>query len=452
MMSFPSNNENNPFKKIGILVLLLAINFAVFAQDNKPVYQGQQPTQEVDTTTKPIEKQTRQVFSFEADGVYFSNDFDGARLNKIERTGENSYTISITPENAPVNMSPWYAFKVWSKKKREINVKLTYPEFAKHRYSPQISKDGRKWKPLKAKYITEEEKGTGNFGPESRPKRITMRLKVSKKPLWISAQELQNSKHVFAWTDKMARKSFISSETIGQSREGRPLRMLTIGKKDSQNMMLVISRQHPPEVTGYLAMKAFVEKISDKSNLSKRFRKDWTIYVVPLMNPDGVDEGHWRHNAGGIDLNRDWTKFNQPEGLTVSEFIKKRERETGGKFYFGIDFHSTWDDIYYPMEKKFADSNMPNLIWDWLDNIKRAIPNYEPNIRPNDKLEPAIVSRNYFYVSHRMEAIVFEIGDNTPRKFIKKKGKVGATELMKLMLARQKAIKEQSLIKSANAK
>jgi hypothetical protein len=36
-----------------------------------------------------------------------------------------------------------------------------------------------------------------------------------------------------------------------------------------------------------------------------------------------------------------------------------------------------------------------------------------------------------------MEAIVFEIGDNTPRKFIRKKGKVGAEELMKLMLRRQ---------------
>ena len=107
MMSFPSNNENNPFKKIGILVLLLAINLAVFAQDSKPVFEGQPPVVElVDTTTKPIEKQLRKTFAFKDDGVYFSNEFDGARLNKIERTGENSYTILITPENAPINMSP----------------------------------------------------------------------------------------------------------------------------------------------------------------------------------------------------------------------------------------------------------------------------------------------------------------------------------------------------------
>lgn len=80
---------------------------------------------------------------------------------------------------------------------------------------------------------------------------------------------------------------------------------------------------------------------------------------------------------------------------------------------------------------------MPNLVWDWLESIKKAIPNYEPNIKPNDKLEPTVVSRNYFLAAHGMEAIVFEIGDNTPRDFIKKKGQVGAIELMKLMLERQ---------------
>ncbi len=333
-------------------------------------------------------------------------------------------------------MSPWYAFKVWSKNKKEIHVKLIYPEFAKHRYAPQISRDGKNWKRLSLKRIEEEEKGTGNFGAKSRPKRIIMRLKASKEPLWVSAQELKTSKHVFRWIDEFSKKPFIKTSVIGTSKEGRPLRMLQIGKQDSKKMMLVISRQHPPEVTGYLAMKAFVKKIADGSRLSKNFRKDWCVYVLPLMNPDGVDGGHWRHNAGGIDLNRDWTQFNQPEGLAVSNFLRKRESETGGKFYFGIDFHSTWDDIYYPMPKNIV-GNMPGLVYDWIDKLDEKIPSYEPNVSPTRRLKPAMISRNYFYYSHGMEAIVFEIGDNTPRKFIRRKGKVGARELMKLMLRKQ---------------
>jgi cytosolic carboxypeptidase protein 6 len=287
---------------------------------------------------------------------------------------------------------------------------------------------------LKDKYIAEEEKGTGTTGAESRPKRIVMRLKVDKKPIWVSAQELETSQKVFAWMNGLKQKRKLSIEEIGKSTEGRSLKMIRIGNSESKKMMLVISRQHPPEVTGYFAMQAFVEKIADKSKLSKNFRKDWTVYVVPLMNPDGVDAGNWRHNTGGIDLNRDWAMFNQPETTAVKEFLKKRELETGGKFYFGIDFHSTWNDIYYPMERGISGS-MPNLVWNWLDNIQKEIPNYKPNIQANKRIEPTMVSRNYFLKAHQMEAIVFEIGDNTPRKFIKKKGEVGAEELMKLLMA-----------------
>ncbi len=137
-------------------ILFLSLLFSGFAQTPKPVFQGQPPVQVVDTSTRPIEKQEKRQFSFDADEVYFSNKFDGARLNKIERIGENSYKITISPENSPINPSPWYAFQVWSKKKKEISVTLAYPEGTRHRYNPQISTDGRKWKTIETASIEEQ--------------------------------------------------------------------------------------------------------------------------------------------------------------------------------------------------------------------------------------------------------------------------------------------------------
>lgn len=412
-----------------LLFLSIILVSGVFAQDGEP--------QQVSTTTRPILKQEKRTIGFEADGIYFSNEFDGARLNSIEKDEAGRYVISILPENEPINMSPWYAFKVWSKKKKEINVRLVYPDFAVHRYDPKLSRDGKTWTLLERERITDIEKGAAASGPRSRPASVILQLSVTKKPLWVSAQELETSKEVFAWMDALAKRGNAPVETIGLSREGRPLKMLTIGNPASRNMMLVISRQHPPEVTGYFAMQAFVEKLADDSEMSKQFRRDWAIFVVPLMNPDGVDNGHWRHNAGGVDLNRDWSDFHQPETNYIRDLLARKTSASGGTFFFGIDFHSTWNDVYYPFSSIYQ-GNAPRLMDRWLENIQLELPGYEPRIQANSRLYPTRVSRNYFFDKYGMEAIVFEIGDNTPRDFIRKKGEVGAIELIKLLTARRK--------------
>lgn len=413
------------------LLALLAFDDAGAQQ-----YQGQPPIREaVDTSSRPTERQAKGVFPFEADGVYFSNEFDGARVNGIERTGPNAYTVSITSENAPVNMSPWYAFRVWSKAPAEIAVKLVYPDGARHRYSPQLSRDGLAWTPLEATRILEEDKATTG-GVMARPKSVTLRLTTGTEPLYVAGQELHTSQRVFAWTDELARRHGLEVGEIGKSTGGRPLKLLTIGESKGKKAILVISRQHPPEVTGYFAMQSFVETLAADTELAREFRKDWTVYVVPLMNPDGVDGGFWRHNVGGIDLNRDWALFKQPETRAVRDFLAARAAQ-GERFYFGIDFHSTWDDIYYTLDPKFK-GNMPGLVPEWLERIQAAIPNYRPVIQPSSQLEPTTVSRNFFLKQHGMESIVFEIGDNTPRELIRQKGQVGATELMKLILSRSR--------------
>jgi len=79
--------------------------------------------------------------------------------------------------------------------------------------------------------------------------------------------------------------------------------------------------------------------------------------------------------------------------------MEERVSKTSGKFYFGIDFHSTWDDIYYTVDPKLK-GNMPGLVTNWLDGVKEQLPGYDPNIRPNDKLIPTAVSRNYFFIEY----------------------------------------------------
>ena len=130
---------------------------------------------------------------------------------------------------------------------------------------------------------------------------------------------------------------------------GKDLWFLDIKNGDVKNkdVIIILSRQHPPEVTGYFAMQTFVDELLSESALATAFRKKYRILLFPLMNPDGVDLGHWRHNAGGVDLNRDWAYYHQPENRQIADFIVKTVKKNKSEVILGLDFHSTWWDVYY---------------------------------------------------------------------------------------------------------
>ena len=106
----------------------------------------------VDTKYKSINYQEKKIFTFENPGVFFTNNFDGARLNNVYQKNDSTYVISILPENEPINLSPFYAFKVWSKTSRKIDVVFDYPDGYKHRYIPKILTNN-KWKVSDSSYF-----------------------------------------------------------------------------------------------------------------------------------------------------------------------------------------------------------------------------------------------------------------------------------------------------------
>lgn len=415
-------------KRLCYLLLLLSIACTTKQPQG---YQGQGPIAEVSTLTVPVQKQWKGIFILEDSLTYFSNDFEGGRLNGVVADGNDRYTVLITAENEPINPSPWYAFTVWTEQPRTIIIKLTYQD-SNSRYYPKISRDGINFSPIDSTRLRPINPGEGGYGIGAAPEQVEFDLEIGEAPIYIAAQELWTSSRVKAWIDTLDQKDFIAQETIGKSREGRPLWLMTLGNADTDKALMIISRQHPPEVTGFLAMKSFIETIAGPSEQAQQFRASFVTYVVPLMNPDGVDNGHWRHNMGGIDLNRDWHDFNQPETQAVRDFLVSKS-EAGKDFVFGGDFHSTWDDIYYPIDTSVTAPN-EEFIYDWIEGITTRLPQKQTNIRPSDQIKPTRVSRNYFYVNHGMPAIVFELGDNTPRGFLKEKGKVAAEELMQLLM------------------
>ncbi len=415
----------------GLFIIMLMMAWFCGCKDASQ-WEGQEQVKRVSTQTVPIQLQYRGTFDL-GKGLFVSNEFEGARLNGAARTNDTLITLLITPENTPVNNSPWYAFKIWSEKACGLYVHITYPEGVTHRYFPKMSRDGLNWTPLDSSRCFSTMKTTEKG--EVVPVDLTFQLTIDRDTSWISAQELLTSLQLERWIRHLETRPYVSDTIIGKSHEGRAIQLLKIGTGDDQKMIMIFSRQHPPEVTGYLAMQTFVETISADSELAKNFRNEFTAYVVPVINPDGVYHGHWRHNGGGVDLNRDWANLNQPETRAIRDFMSQKTVATGGKFYFGIDFHSTQEDIYYTIPPEM-EGNMPGLVPAMIRATTGELDGYEPNIKPNSPDEPRITSTSYFFFEYGAEAVTYEVGDNTSRVFIRRKAEVSAIKLMELMLQR----------------
>lgn len=398
--------------KTFLLVASCLISVNGFSYQAKP-YDFPKP---VNTTSKSIFKQDRKQFSFK-NGVYFDNTFKSANIGKLEET-DSSYIIYLVPENEPINYSPWYAFKVWAKKDTVINVVMDYGHYKYgQRYWPKLSTDGEKWNALsEASFLKLDST------------KVRFRLAITDEPLLVSAQEIQDSEMVIDWSRELKRGVY---KVAGKSKLGRDIPMVEISTKKSNPVVVIFSRQHPPEVTGYLAMQSFMKRILEADELSNQFLKKYTVLMFPLLNPDGVDLGHWRHNAGGVDLNRDWAYYNQPETRQVADYIVNFVSENDSKVVLGLDFHSTFKDIYYTNIDSLV-STLPGFSKEWISQIKNRIEDDEARVSPSGLGKP--VSKSWFFTQFGAEGITYEIGDNTDRKIIEVKGAVSAEEMMKLLI------------------
>lgn len=359
-------------------------------------------------------------------------DFDTGAFESCEAQGEAAFELTVAPEDAPpINCSPWYAFRLSPRRAGPVSITLNY-DACEHRYAPKISRDGgATWQALPGAVATSQ-------NAEGDTVRARFTVELGPEPVIVAGQEILDGANYDAWMNSLAADPAVTRFEAGKSLEARTIGGMSVkapGSTPSEQVVL-IGRQHPPEVTGALAMRAFVETLTADTPLAKAYRARFETVVVPLVNPDGVANGNWRHNEGGVDLNRDWGPFTQPETQAMRDLLARIEDDRAKDIRLFMDFHSTWNDVFYTLPDETL--TQPDFfIRDWLAALQARMPDYAVNRDPGHNPDSA-VSKTYVYEAYQVPTVTFELGDRTPRPLIRRLGEESAIAMMTTLLETRK--------------
>lgn len=359
--------------------------------------------------------QERREWRFDGDGVRFDNQLPAARLSAVQRVRNGVYRVGIAPETYPINPSPWYGFRIRSDAPRTLELQFTYTQEFHHRYVPKLSRDGRTWREADAQSFAVDAEGNA---------RLRLQLEVGELRVFAQAPFLPED--FAAWSARVAAQVEAQPQTFGTSVQGRPLQLFEFGAGAQAPVVLVLGRQHPPENTGTRALLGFVETLAADTPQARAFRERVHVLVAPLLNPDGLVEGHWRGNANGVDINRDWGSFAQPETRALRDALAARGIGPG-RVVFVIDFHSTERDVFYTVADD-PSRETGGLLQQWIAAMQSRF-----KIRESPSVARNGTSQNWAVCRLGAPSVTYEVGDATPSAELDEVTRHAAAILMDLL-------------------
>jgi hypothetical protein len=335
-------------------------------------------------------------------------DFDGAAASACTVVGERDFALLVTPEHAPpINPSPWYAFRYRATGDAPVTVTLRYLG-GQHRYAPKLAQRGN-WLALP---VTVSEGGK------------SARLELPGAGGVVAAQELIAPALTAQSLSRWSKASGAPVFTLGASHDGRPIDAIRLGRIDAPRLVILLGRQHPPEITGAIAMEAFVDALAERADSLGEVQ----FLVVPMLNPDGTVRGHWRANRGGIDLNRDWGAFTQPETRAVKAWLDALPQGVRPAAMF--DFHSTRSNLFYVQGPEEMDEVQRRFLAAWLEGRENALAGYPFTIEPRNANPGSGTAKNWFHATYAIPAYTYEVADDADRTATRAAAKMLAEALI----------------------
>jgi murein tripeptide amidase MpaA len=333
--------------------------------------------------------------------IELHTDFDGAAAEDL-RTSRRGDIVFSLPDSPGSDERLWFYFRLAAESPVRPNFVIENPG-AGHQHNwdvvrPVVSSDRVNW-------VRAEEAGLSN-GPTvwsrivarvlGRNPVFEFRSPVESRELWVAYAYPYTAENLDDFLGQIGTDDRVSVTTLGQSEQDRDIALVTITGRDAdsssdRSTIWVIGREHPGETPNSFVLEGLVNALLDET-LGQQLLSRFRFKIVPMINVDGVANGHYYRNSKGIDLAKDWLYFNSRE---MQHLYRAMEPDlTSGSVALVLNLHSA----NAPLSHFFLETNS-----DWLpEDLARLQARFLENAadaHPQLQTEDTVETWDYPYIA-----------------------------------------------------
>lgn len=111
----------------------------------------------------------------------------------------------------------------------------------------------------------------------------------------------------------------------------------------SKRVYVVAARVHPSEAASSYLLEGFLDRLKQQDNSTQTFFNRSVLYVVPMLNPDGVQLGFTRCDANGFNLNARYkgADLHTPSIYALKKFMKHQSGRSKVRMFLDLHAHFT---------------------------------------------------------------------------------------------------------------
>jgi len=191
------------------------------------------------------------------------------------------------------------------------------------------SPDGKTWKHIPAEWLEGD--------------RMRIKVHMESDSLYIARVEPYRLSDLQDLLTSLEGKKNVKITPIGNTAEGRILKTIQIGDDYAPHRLFIRARAHAWEAGGNWVVEGIINTLLNGSDKDNNYLGNYTVYILPMANMDGVANGVSRFNMNGMDLNRKMTESANPvlspENAAMEGWLEGMIAK-GMKPDLAIDFHN----------------------------------------------------------------------------------------------------------------